>query len=100
MEEEEEAVVVAVTTTTEGEGMAAAEGGLESGKDSYCDSTDLKRCANYIPALGDNLKTLGEELMALTISQNRLQERRQGLSLRGAMQALICCPMRPKKIGP
>uniref|UniRef100_M1DCF4 Uncharacterized protein n=1 Tax=Solanum tuberosum TaxID=4113 RepID=M1DCF4_SOLTU len=38
--------------------------GSGSGADSYCDSTGLKRRANYIPALGDNLKTLeslGEE---------------------------------------
>ncbi|KAG5621576.1 hypothetical protein H5410_006794 [Solanum commersonii] len=39
-----------------------------SGADLYCDSTDLKQRANYIPALGDNLNALSEQLMALTIS--------------------------------
>ncbi|KAH0776690.1 hypothetical protein KY290_008101 [Solanum tuberosum] len=48
-----------------------------SGADSYRASTDLEWCVNYIPALGDNLETLGEQLMALTISQNGFQERRQ-----------------------
>ncbi|KAH0639845.1 hypothetical protein KY285_036431 [Solanum tuberosum] len=52
--------------------------GSGSGADSYCGSTDLKRCANYIPALGDNLKTLDEHLMALTFSQDGLQQRGQG----------------------
>ncbi|KAG5621579.1 hypothetical protein H5410_006797 [Solanum commersonii] len=51
--------------------------GSESGADSYCDSTGLKRRANYIPTLGDNLKTLSEQLMALTIGQSGSQERGQ-----------------------
>ncbi|KAG5611403.1 hypothetical protein H5410_022684 [Solanum commersonii] len=49
----------------------------ESGADSYCDSSGLKRRANYTPALGDNLKTLGEHLITLTFSQDEPQERRQ-----------------------
>ncbi|KAG5620398.1 hypothetical protein H5410_005616 [Solanum commersonii] len=52
--------------------------GSRSGANSYCGSTGLKRRANYIPTLGDNLKTLDENLMALTFSQDGPQQRGQG----------------------
>ncbi|KAG5586954.1 hypothetical protein H5410_047388 [Solanum commersonii] len=50
-----------------GEGVCTASKGatlnfssFRSRVDSYCGSTSLKQRANYIPTLGDNLKTLNE----------------------------------------
>ncbi|KAG5615916.1 hypothetical protein H5410_015740 [Solanum commersonii] len=43
---------------------------FRKGADLYCGSTGLKQHANYIPALRDNLKTLDENLIALTFSQD------------------------------
>ncbi|KAG5620005.1 hypothetical protein H5410_005223 [Solanum commersonii] len=70
------------------------------GAQSYCGPTSLERHANCQPTLGDYLETLGEQLIPLTSSQNETQGLIQRMSLNGAVQTQLGCPMRPLKLDP